>query len=164
MGKLDGFHAVVWPVSRPLHHCLFPWPPVSAHCQTPPSWSWCPVTLPTKAKSACCHTEGLRNNEADSQGDSSAPNGFSKDTLNLWKYSMHRINTPNPSKNRNNTKCGDQCYRKLELYSPCDIWFCKIFPYRKYYFTNNKTQKQNPNKKKTTKYFFQKSMCKDDLL
>lgn len=42
-----------------------------------------PDALPTKPKPACCHTEGLSHSEADSQGDSSAPNGFSKDTLNL---------------------------------------------------------------------------------
>lgn len=38
-------------------------------CHTPPSWSRCPVTL------------SAAEAEDDSQGDSSAPRGFSKDTL-----------------------------------------------------------------------------------
>lgn len=83
----------MWPVSSPLRHPLPPLPHVRAPCQIPLSLSCCPATLPTGRLPAATLME-LRNSEADSHGDSPAPNGFSKDTLNLWKNSAYTINPP----------------------------------------------------------------------
>lgn len=52
----------------------------------------------------------LRNNEANSHADSTAPNGIPKDTLYLWMNSTHTINAPCFASINRNTKL---YYRKF---------------------------------------------------
>lgn len=65
------------------------------HLLSPRSSQLCSLSDTLVTLRLACHPANRsvlmepRNNKADSQGDSLAPRGFFKNTLNLWKYSMY---------------------------------------------------------------------------